>query len=259
MKTIILAGGLGTRLQEVTETTPKPMVEIGEKPILWHIMKLYSTYGFDEFCIALGYKGRQIKEFFLSYHQARGNLSIDFSKGKVKSAECPDENWLIHLVDTGLNTQTGGRIKRMQPIIGAETFMATYGDGVADIDLRELLAFHRHHGKLATVTAVIPPAKFGALEIAPADDLVTSFFEKNPASEGYVSGGFFVLEPAVFDYIDGDQTSFEREPLTRLAQDRELVAFRHKGYWQCMDTLRDTKVLNELWASGQAPWKVWNE
>jgi glucose-1-phosphate cytidylyltransferase len=147
----------------------------------------------------------------------------------------------------------------MQPIIGAETFMATYGDGVADIDLRELLAFHRHHGKLATVTAVIPPAKFGALEIAPTDDLVTSFVEKNPGSEGYVSGGFFVLEPAVFDYIDGDQTSFEREPLTRLAHDRELVAFRHRGYWQCMDTLRDAKVLNELWASGQAPWKVWNE
>lgn len=255
MKTIILAGGIGTRLQEVTEITPKPMVEIGERPIIWHIMKLYSVYGFTEFCVALGYKGRHIKEFFLSYCS---NVSIDLSKGKVIAAQRPSEDWIIHLIETGQDTQTGGRIKRMKPVVGNETFMATYGDGVADIDLGALLAFHRRHGKLATVTAVIPPAKFGALELS-GNDVVTGFYEKSPQHESFVSGGFFVLEPGVFDYIDGDQTAFEREPLTRLARDGQLMAFRHYGYWECMDTLRDAKHLNALWATDQAPWKIWNE
>ena len=253
MKTVILAGGMGTRLQEVTEIIPKPMVEIGERPIIWHIMKSYSVYGFTEFCVALGYKGRHIKEFFLSYCR---NVSIDLSKRKVISAERPSEDWLIHLIETGQDTQTGGRIKRMKPVVGNETFMATYGDGVSDIDLRALLAFHRSHGKLATVSAVMPPAKFGALELNDKD-VVTGLYEKSPDRESFVSGGFFVLEPGVFDYIDGDQTAFEQEPLTRLALEGQLMAFRHHGYWECMDTLRDAKHLNTLWASGHAPWKVW--
>jgi glucose-1-phosphate cytidylyltransferase len=255
VKTIILAGGLGTRLQEVTETIPKPMVSIGERPIIWHIMKRYSMYGFKEFCIALGYKGRHIKEFFLSYCS---DVSIDLSKRRIIAAQRPMEDWIVHLVETGRETQTGGRIKRLKPAIGNETFMATYGDGLGDIDLAALLAFHRNHGKLATVTAVTPPAKFGALELQD-DNFVTGFFEKSPHHESFVSGGFFVLEPEVFDYIDGDQTAFEREPLTRLAHEGQLMAFRHHGYWECMDTLRDAKHLNALWASGSAPWKIWNE
>jgi glucose-1-phosphate cytidylyltransferase len=231
------------------------MVEIGERPIIWHIMKLYSVYGFTEFCVALGYKGRHIKDFFLSYC---GNVSIDLSKAKVIAAQRPSEDWIIHLIETGQDTQTGGRIKRMKPVVGNETFMATYGDGLANIDLGALLTFHRKHGRLATVTAVIPPAKFGALELSD-NEMVTGFYEKSADRESFVSGGFFVLEPGVFDYIDGDQTAFEREPLTRLAHEGQLMAFRHRGYWECMDTLRDARHLNALWATGHAPWKLWNE
>ena len=255
MKTVLLAGGLGTRLSEETERVPKPMVEIGGPPILWHIMKIYSAAGFREFVVAVGYKGEVIKSYFLNYYYHRNDFSIRFDTGQLDVHDGVRDDWLVHVVDTGVETQTGGRLKRLAPWIGDETFMLTYGDGVADIDVKELLAFHRQHGRLATVTAVRPPARFGGLKFD--GDLVSEFSEKPQVGEGWINGGFFVLEPQVLDYIDGDETIFERDPLERLAADGQLVAFRHEGFWQCMDTLRDLRLLESHWESDNAPWKVW--
>jgi glucose-1-phosphate cytidylyltransferase len=257
MKVVILCGGLGTRLREETELRPKPMVEIGGRPILWHIMQGYASHGFNEFALALGYRGEVIKRYFLDYYHLRSNLSVRLGDGTVTTRDGEREDWLVHLVDTGAQTQTGGRIRRLAPWIGQESFMLTYGDGVCDADLAALLRFHERHGKLATVTAVRPPARFGGLTFE--GDLVTEFSEKPQIGEGWINGGFFVLEPKVLDYIEGDGTTFEREPLERLAKDGQLVAYRHEGFWQCMDTLRDVRLLETLWASGQAPWKAWRE
>ena len=254
MKTVILAGGLGTRLAEETETKPKPMVEIGGRPILWHIMNIYRESGYREFVVALGYKGDVVKSYFLNYRYLRNNISIDFSRGRVEVEDGEPEDWAVRLIDTGLQTQTGGRLRRLAPSLGHEAFMVTYGDGVADLDVRDLVAFHRRHGRLATVTAVRPPARFGGLVFD--GDIVTQFAEKPQIGEGWINGGFFVFEPQVLDYIDGDDTMLEREPLERLAADRQLAAYRHEGFWQCMDTLRDVRLLNTLWASGQAPWRT---
>jgi len=255
VKVTILAGGLGTRLSEETTVNPKPMVEIGEQPILWHIMNIYAAYGYREFIVALGYKGEVIKNYFLNYYYLRNSFSIRLNNGHVDVHDSGRENWTVHLIDTGLRTETGGRIKRLAPWIGDETFMMTYGDGVANINIHELVAFHRRHGKLATVTAVRPPARFGGLSFD--GDLVARFVEKPQIGEGWINGGFFVLEPGVMDYIAGDETIFEREPLERLAQDGQLVAYRHDNFWQCMDTLRDVRLLESLWQDGRAPWKVW--
>ncbi|MEI7901519.1 MAG: glucose-1-phosphate cytidylyltransferase [bacterium] len=255
MKTIILAGGLGTRLTEETEARPKPMVEIGGKPILWHIMKIYAAHGFNEFVVTLGYKGEAIKDFFVNYHYRASSLTVDISDGSMSRHDGNSENWRVHLIDTGLATQTGGRIKRAASLLGSATFMLTYGDGVADIDLLKLLAFHRSHGKLATITAVRPPARFGGLRFD--GDHITEFTEKPQIGEGWINGGFFVFEPQVLDYIAGDETLLEREPLERLAREGQLVAHKHDGFWQCMDTVRDLKLLENLWKEGRAPWKIW--
>ena len=257
MKVGILAGGLGTRLSEETRLKPKPMVEIGSQPILWHIMKSYASFGFKEFMVALGYKGEVIKDFFLNYHLHRHSISVDLGSGQVNVSDGECEDWKIHLLDTGRDTQTGGRVKRLARFVGDEAFMMTCGDGVADIDIRELLAFHRSHGKLATVTAVRPPARFG--EISFNGDYVTQFTEKPQIGEGWINGGFFVLEPGVADYIENDALIFERQPLERLARDGQLAAYRHDGFWQCMDTLRDMRLLARLWKEGTAPWKVWQQ
>ncbi len=255
MKTIILAGGFGTRLAEETEVKPKPMVEIGGRPILWHIMRIYAAYKYNEFVIALGYKGEVIKSYFLNYYYLRNDLSIHLASGRIQMHDGDPEDWIVHLVDTGLRTETGGRVKRLGQWVGQDTFMMTYGDGVADIDIRELVAFHRRHGRLATVTAVRPPARFGGLSFE--GDVVTRFVEKPRIGEGWINGGFFVLEPGVLDYIGGDESSFEHGTLERLAEDGQLVAYRHEGFWHCMDTLRDVRLLNSLWESGTAPWKIW--
>ena len=255
MKTVILAGGLGTRLAEESASKPKPLVEVGEHPILWHIMNIYASHGFREFVVALGYKGEMIKYFFLNYHRLRNDLTIELKDGQVEVHNAIREDWRVHLIDTGLNTLTGGRLKRLQSQVGGETFMMTYGDGVADIDIPAALAFHRKMGRLATVSAVRPPARFGGLQFD--GDLVSAFSEKPQTGEGWVNGGFFILEPGVFDYLDSDQTSFERDPLERLAAEGQLAIYRHHGFWQCMDTLRDVRYLNDLWASGQAPWMLW--
>jgi len=254
VKTVLLAGGLGTRLAEETDVTPKPMVEIGGLPILWHIMKIYAAHGFDEFLVALGYRPEVVKKFFLNYHYSRNDLTIT-GEGKVEVHDGTHEGWRTHLIDTGIDTQTGGRIKRLESWLDDGTFMLTYGDGVADVDLGQLLEFHRGHGKLATVTAVRPPARFGGLVFE--GDLVTEFTEKPQIGEGWINGGFFILEPQVLDYIDGDETIWEREPLERLAEDGQLAAYRHDGFWQPMDTLRDVRLLESLWQSGEVPWKVW--
>ena len=255
MKVALLAGGLGTRLQEETTTKPKPMVEIGGFPLLWHIMKIYAAYNFEEFVIALGYKGEVIKDYFLNYNHRASNLSICLNTGEATVRDCHNENWMVHLLDTGLNTQTGGRVKRVAQFVGNETFMLTYGDGVANVNINDLLAFHRRQGKLATVTAVHPPARFGS--IALDGDMVAHFEEKPQISQGWINGGFFVLEPGVADYIDSDAVRWEREPMERLAADNQLAAYRHEDFWQCMDTLRDVRLLESLWQSGQAQWKVW--
>jgi len=255
MKVVILAGGMGTRLAEETTIRPKPLVEIGDKPILWHLMSIYSAFGFQEFILALGHKSEVIKQYFLNLYALNGDMTIDLADRKqtVHNSELP--NWRIHLIDTGRNTQTGGRIKRLRPMIGDETFMATYADGLAKIDLNALLAFHRSHGKLATVTVVHPPSRFGKLVIE--GDLVRNFMEKPPESEGWINGGFFVFEPEMLEYIDGDEISLEREPMERLAKDGQLVAYRHSDFWQMMDTLQEKRLLEELWSSAAAPWKVW--
>jgi glucose-1-phosphate cytidylyltransferase len=255
MKVVILAGGLGTRLAEETEVKPKPMVEIGGKPILWHIMNIYAAQGCSEFVLALGYKGEVIKNYFINYYMWRNDISIHLANGQVEVRNGCPEDWFIHLVDTGIRTLTGGRIKRLAEWLGDETFMLTYGDGVANIKIEDLLKFHRKHGKLATVTAVRPPARFGGINLK--DDQVDQFKEKPQIGEGWVNGGFFVLEPGVLDYIEGDDTDWEQQSLARLAQDGQLAAYRHEGFWQCMDTLRDVKTLENLWQDGSPPWKVW--
>jgi glucose-1-phosphate cytidylyltransferase len=256
MKVAILAGGFGTRLSEETMYKPKPMIEIGEQPILWHIMKLYSTQGFKEFVIALGYKGEFIKEYFVNYRFRASNLTVRLGSGEISIHDgASHEDWIVHLLDTGLQTQTGGRLKRVAQLIGSETFMLTYGDGLADIDLQSLLAFHRDQGKLATVTAVRPPSRFGGLTFH--GSLVKEFVEKPQIGEGWINGGFFVLEPGVLNYIDGDDVVWERGPMERLAAAGQLAAYRHDGFWQCMDTMRDKRQLEELWQSNHSPWKVW--
>lgn len=255
MRVAILAGGVGTRLAEETDIKPKPMVEIGGRPILWHIMMHYAHYGFKHFVIALGYKGEVIKKYMVDYCSLNSNLTVNLKTGDVKMNGGYNPDWTVDLIDTGIPTNTGGRIKRLQPYLGNETFMLTWGDGVSDVNLHDLLAFHRRHGKLATLTAVRPPARFGHLEFD--GDLVVRFTEKPQTAEGWINGAFFVLEPGVFDYIDGDMTQWEREPLERLSADGQLVAYRHTSFWQCMDTLRDKRRLEDLWQSGQAPWKVW--
>ena len=254
MKVLILAGGRGSRLSEETTVKPKPMAEIGGKPMLWHIMRHYAHFGFHEFLVALGYKGDEVKRYFLDYRALSSSVTVQLKEGRVQIDNGDVEDWTIHLVDTGLNVATGGRIKRLAAWLGREPFMMTYGDGVANVDLAELLAFHRAQRRLATVTAVRPPARFGGLTFR--DGTVQEFVEKPQIGEGWINGGFFVLEPRVLDYIDGDESIFEREPLERLARDGQLSAFRHEGFWQCMDTRRDIEFLESLWQAG-APWKVW--
>lgn len=255
MKVVILAGGLGTRLSEETELRPKPMVDIGERPILWHIMKSYATQGFKEFFVALGYKGEVIKRYFLDYHGMSKSVTIDVATGRASFHESEVDDWKVHLMDTGLKTSTGGRVKRLQPWLEDGTFMLTYGDGVSDVDVNQLLAFHRKHGKIATLTAVRPPARFGALNFD--GDMVTEFMEKPQIGEGWINGGFMCLEPRIFSYMKDDDDSLEADVLTRLAKDRELVAYRHDRFWQSMDTLRDVRLLESLWQSGRAPWRNW--
>jgi len=258
MKVVILCGGLGTRLREETEVRPKPMVEIGGKPILWHIMKIYSAFGFNEFIICLGYKGYMIKEYFSSYFLHQSDVTIDIKSNKIEVHNNVCEPWKVTLVDTGLNTMTGGRIKRIKNYVKNETFMVTYGDGVGNIDLKKLLDFHKNHGKYATLTAVQPLGRFGALEINTKDEII-NFQEKPKGDKAWINGGFFVLEPQIFDYIKGDETIWEREPLEKLAKDGQLAAYKHKGFWMCMDTLRDKKELETLWNSGNPPWKIWKD
>lgn len=256
MKVVILAGGFGTRISEETHLKPKPMVEIGDKPILWHIMKLYTHFGFHDFVICLGYKGYAIKEYFYNYFLHNCDVTFDVRGRGMEIHQNHAEPWRVTLIDTGLNTMTGGRVKRIQPYVDDETFMLTYGDGVADVDLARLLAFHRQHGRLATVTAVQPSGRFGALRLEP-DDRVSCFQEKPVGDGAWINGGFFVFEPGVFDYLGGDETILERDPLERISADGQLKAYRHSGFWQPMDTLRDRNHLEELWQSDQAPWKVW--
>jgi glucose-1-phosphate cytidylyltransferase len=255
VKVAILAGGLGSRLAEETEIKPKPMVEVGTRPILWHIMMHYSQAGFNEFAVALGYKGEYIKRYFLDFSSIESNLTVKMQYGDVLRHGERSPAWTIDLVETGLKTQTGGRIKRLQPYVGNDTFLLTWGDGVSDVDLKKLIKFHKSHGKLATVTAVRPPARFGHLVFD--GDKVVEFSEKPQASEGWINGAFFVLEPEIFDYIEGDSTHWEREPMEKLARDGQLMAYRHEGFWQCMDTVRDRKLLEDLWQKENPPWKTW--
>lgn len=255
MKVAILAGGMGSRLAEETEIRPKPMVEIGGHPILWHIMRHYDHFGFNHFVIALGYKGDHIKRFFADYLTNTSSLRVDLATGEVRQHDGEDcEKWVVDLIDTGRWTNTGGRIKRLAPFLGDETFMLTWGDGVSDLDLHALVEFHRSHGKLATVTAVHPPARYGNLTLE--GDRVVEFSEK-PLDVGWINGAFFVLEPGVFDYIEGDATLWEHEPMERLAADGQLMAYRHPGFWQCMDTMREKRILEEMWESGRPPWRIW--
>lgn len=256
MKVVILAGGLGTRLAEETVIKPKPMVDIGGKPILWHIMNIYSAAGFREFYIALGYKGHLIKEYFLNYYAINNDFTIDLSTGEtqIHSRQIQDQ-WRVTLVDTGENTQTGGRVRRLQQWMANEPFMMTYGDGVANVNLNALLEFHKSHGRIATVTAVHPPSRFGSLRIVGSK--VADFLEKPQTELDWINGGFFVLNPSVFEYIAGDATLFEKEPMEALAREGQLVAFKHNGFWQPMDTLREKQLLEALWVSGSAPWKTW--
>lgn len=256
MKAVILAGGFGTRLSEETVQRPKPMIEIGGKPILWHIMNIYSAYGINEFIIALGYKAECVKEYFLNFYAINNDISVDLGNGVTTVHEGKQPNWTVHLVDTGLYTQTGGRLKRVASWLEEDdTFLFTYGDGVADIDINKLRAFHDHHGKLATVTTVRAPARFG--RISYEGDQVEDFHEKPESGEGWINGGFYVLNKKVIDYVFDDETILEREPLVRLTQDGELMGFRHAKFWSCMDTLKEKNTLEELWASGKAPWKIW--
>lgn len=255
MKTIILAGGMGTRLAEETSKRPKPMVEIGGKPIIWHIMHMYAGYGYNDFLIACGYKGEMIKEYFHNFFTHTSDFFVDLNKGTHKIVNSCKADWKIGLIDTGLNTMTGGRILRLRKWVEDGTFMVTYGDGLGAIDIQALISFHKAHGRLATVTAVHPPSRFGGLVLE--DKMVTEFSEKPQTGEGWINGGFFVFEPGVFDYLEsGDKTILEREPLEKLAVDKQLAAFCHSGFWQPMDTLREKQLLETLWASGKAPWVI---
>ena len=255
MKVVILAGGLGTRLSEETAVKPKPMVEIGGHPILWHIMHIYATYGFNEFVLALGYKAELIKEYFLNYQALSSDISVNLGSGEVTVHQQASEDWLIHLIDTGARTETGGRLKRLARYLDDETFMMTYGDGVADINIDSLLEFHHGHGKMVTVTAVRPPARFGSLNFD--GSLVSRFAEKPQVGDGWINGGFFVIEPEALNCIDGDSTPWEGYPLEKIVSEEQLVAYQHQGFWQCMDTMRDVRLLETLWQEGKAPWKVW--
>ncbi len=255
MKVVILAGGMGTRLAEETATRPKPLVEIGGKPIIWHIMKGYARYGFSEFAVALGYKGEMIKRYFHDYFCMNGSISISLADGRLKVHDSVKEDWLVHLVETGLLTNTGGRIKQLEPWLDEDTFMLTYGDGVCNVDLNRLLDFHRERGKLVTVTAVRPPARFGSLSFGDGDT-VTEFVEKPLTGAGWINGGFFVVQKEALKYIK-DDVPWESEPLRQIAADGQLVAYRHDDFWQCMDTYRELKILENYWKSGAAPWKTW--
>lgn len=255
MKVVILAGGFGTRLSEETAVTPKPMVPVGPAPILWHIMKLYAHWGHEEFVVALGYKSEVIKNYFLHYSELGGDLTVDLRNGHVTQTRAPHEDWIVHLRDTGIDTLTGGRLRRLRETIGNERFLVTYGDGVTDLDVNEVIALHERSGAKATITAVRPPARFGG--IAFEGDFVSGFAEKRQVDEGWINGGFMVLEPECLDYFDGDDNVLEVDLLERLAAEGALVAHKHTGFWQCMDTLRDRHRLEEMWASGKAPWKVW--
>ncbi len=255
MKAVILAGGFGTRISEESHTKPKPMIEIGGKPILWHIMKIYSAFGINEFVVCLGYKGYVIKEYFANYFLHMSDVTFDMNNNNMEVHNNHSEPWKVTLIDTGANSMTGGRLKRAKAFLDDETFCFTYGDGVSDINIRELIEFHKSKNTTATMTAVQPPGRFGALSI---DGTKIHEFQEKPKGEGgWVNGGFFVLEPQVFDYIDNDQTTWEKEPLERLAAENSLHAFKHTGFWQAMDTLRDKNYLEGLWAKGTAPWKVW--
>jgi len=256
VKAVILAGGLGTRLAEETDVRPKPMVEIGDRPILWHIMQIFAHYGIREFVVALGYKGEVVKDYFLRHQRLNGDMTIDLASGTVTREGNGVVDWQVSLVDTGFSTMTGGRLKRVENTVrDSGTFILTYGDGVANVNVCALVAFHRAHGRLATITAVRPPARFGTMTFD--GDRVIEFQEKPQLGEGWINGGFFVMEPGVFEYLDGDACVLEGEPLERLARDGELMAYRHDGFWQCMDTLRDKRRLEEMWAQGCAPWKIW--
>jgi glucose-1-phosphate cytidylyltransferase len=256
MKAVILAGGLGTRIAEESHLKPKPMIEIGGKPILWHIMKIYSHHGINDFVICLGYKGYVIKEYFANYFLHMSDVTFDMQKNQMEVHERYVEPWRVTLVDTGENTLTGGRLKRVRSHVGTQSFCFTYGDGVSDLDISALIAFHKAHGKKATVTAIRPPGRYGAINID--GDSVSSFQEKPEGDGAWINGGFFVLEPSVFDLIEGDQTSWEATPLVQLAAQGELQAYQHKGFWQAMDTLRDKTHLEDLWTKGNSPWKVWD-
>lgn len=257
MKVVILAGGYGTRLSEETGVRPKPMVEIGEKPILWHIMKIYSAYGLNDFIICCGYKGHVIKEFFAQYYLRMSDVTFDMRNNRVEIHHNNVEPWRVTLVDTGEKTMTGGRLKRVREYIGDETFCFTYGDGVSDVNITDLIAFHREQKVLATLTAVQPPGRFGTFKLAEGQTKISQFREKPQGDGAWINGGFFVLEPGAIDYVDGDSTVWEREPLQRLAKDGMLAAYRHDGFWHPMDTLRDKMVLEQIWASPNPPWKVW--
>lgn len=257
MKVVILAGGFGSRLSEETQVKPKPMVEIGDKPILWHIMKIYSTYGLNDFLICCGYKGHYIKNYFANYFLRACDVSFDLKENKMQLLNNGIEPWKVTLIDTGLETMTGGRLKRIGDYVSGGTFCCTYGDGVSDINIQQLIRFHREQKALATLTAVQPPGRFGAISLGPEQSTITSFREKPEGDEGWINGGFFVLEPAALDYIAGDATVWEREPLQMLARDGKLAAYKHCGFWQNMDSLRDKVVLERLWAGDKPPWKSW--
>lgn len=259
MKVVILAGGLGTRISEESHLKPKPMIEIGGRPILWHIMKAFSHYGYNDFIICLGYKQYMIKEFFADYFLHTSDITFDIANNKMHVHNNHSEPWKVTLIDTGLNTMTGGRIKRIQKYVGDETFMMTYGDGVADVNFHELLDFHKKSGRAATLTAVHVGQRFGVLGIDRNDGHITEFREKSLADGSRINAGYMVLEPTVFDYIKGDQTIFEKDPLEGLAADNQLGAYKHNGFWQCMDTQREKEKLEELWAAGKAPWKTWQD
>lgn len=255
MKAVILAGGFGTRITEETQFKPKPMIEIGGKPLLWHIMKIYSRHGINDFVVLSGYRGSVIKDYFANFPLHHSDVTFDLSRGKTKVHRGGCEPWKVTVVDTGEGTLTGGRLKRARPYLGDKDFCFTYGDGVSDIDVRALVAFHKKAGALATVTSVRAPGRFGALTLK--NDRVLGFREKPRGDEGWINGGFFVLSPKILDYISGDSTVLEREPLVNLAKEGQLAAYKHPGFWQCMDTLRDKNCLEDLWGSGNAPWKVW--
>ena len=257
MKVAILAGGAGSRLAEETQIKPKPMVEIGGQPILWHIMRHYASFGFKDFVIALGYKGEIIKKYMVDYCALNSDLKVNLRTGDIDMYGGFKPDWNVELFDTGIQAMTGGRIKRLAPYLSDGTFMLTWGDGVSNINLNELLTFHRSHGKLATLTAVRPPARYGHMEFD--GDQITSFNEKPQTGEGWINGAFFVLEPQIFDYIEGDSTQWEKEPLENLAKDGQLMAYHHTSFWQCMDTLREKHILETLWQSGNPPWKVWED